>query len=78
MGVFEMIVAIVGISVIGNIIIQKNKIKAESSKAGSTASDNDITRKRLADMEKRLIVLEQIVTSEDYQLKQQFKNIEND
>ena len=76
MGVFEMVVAIVAISVAGGIISKsiKSKIEADSN---HNDTDNDATQKRLADVEKRLIVLEQIVTSESYDLKQQFKNIEN-
>ena len=75
MGVFEMVVAIVAISVIGGTISSsiKSKIKAN---ANQTRSLDKETKKHLEEIEKRLIVLEQIVTSEGYELKQQFKNID--
>ncbi len=77
MGVFEMVVAIVAISIAGSIINKtiKAKIKANSNDSKAERDDSAL---RIDEMEQRLIVLEQIVTSEGYDLKQQFKNIENE
>ncbi len=77
MGVFEMVVAIVAISVIGGVINKSIKASIESKKMNRDTGD-DMTAKRLADFEKRLIVLEQIVTSESYELKQKFKDIDDE
>jgi len=77
MSVFEMVAIIVAISVIGGVISKAIKAKCEMS-SNNQNTDNKITNKRLADMEQRMVVLEQIVTSEGYDLKQQFKNIDNE
>ncbi|MBT3205447.1 MAG: hypothetical protein HOM14_07315 [Gammaproteobacteria bacterium] len=77
MGVFEMVVAIVAISITGGVISKSIKAKVEAGKSGNK-KDQKISAKRFNEIEQRLIVLEQIVTSEGYDLKQQFKNIENE
>ena len=77
MGVFEMVVAIVAIVITGKIIGTTIKTKHQSGSSQKVAADG-ATLNRLAEVEKRLIVLEQIVTSEGYELKQQFKNLENE
>ena len=77
MGVFEMVVAIVAISITGGVISKSIKAKAEAVKNGNK-KDQKISAQRFNEIEQRLIVLEQIVTSEGYDLKQQFKNIENE
>ena len=76
MGVFEMVVAIVAISVVGKIALKELKAKHELELKKETIGSSD-SAERIAQMEDRLIVLERIVTSEGYDLKQQFKDIEN-
>ena len=65
-----MIMAVIIILVTGFVIARK--IYRLGTEQEETMSDD-----RLVEIEKRLEVLEQIVTSENYELKQQFKNIEN-
>ncbi|MCP4078428.1 MAG: hypothetical protein GY744_19860 [Gammaproteobacteria bacterium] len=77
MGVFEMVVAVVAISITGGVISKSIKAKIEAEKSANK-SDRKISEKRFNEIEQRLIVLEQIVTSEGYELNQQFKNIENE
>ncbi len=77
MGVFEMVVAIVAISITGGVISKSIKAKVEAGKNGNKG-DRKTSEKRFNEIEKRLIVLEQIVTSEGYELNQQFKNIDNE
>ncbi len=77
MGVFEMVVAIVAISITGGVISKSIKAKVEAEKSGNKVN-RKISEKRFNEIEQRLIVLEQIVTSEGYELNQQFKNIEDE
>lgn len=77
MQVFEMVVAIVAIAIIGGIIEKHLKLKAKT-----TAVDEDLKREidRLRaehqGVEERLRVLEAIVSSDGYDLKQRFKDLE--
>ena len=76
MNVFEMVVIIVAISVIGGVISRSVKVKyGQTNKNHGT--DDTASDKRLAELEKRIAVLERIVTSESYELKQQFKDIDD-
>lgn len=77
MNVFEMIVVIVFISVIGGVISKSIKASYQQKSRKENEADNNITEKHLAELEKRIIVLEQIVTSEGYDLNQKFKDIDN-
>ncbi len=77
MQVFEMVVAIVAIAIIGGIIEKHLKLKAKTA-----AVDEDLKREidRLRaeqrGVEERLRVLEAIVSSDGYDLKQRFKDLE--
>ena len=77
MQVFEMVVAIVAIAIIGGIIEKHLKLKAKTA-----AVDEDLKREidRLRaeqqGVEERVRVLEAIVSSDGYDLKQRFKDLE--
>lgn len=77
MQVFEMVVAIVAIVTIAGIIERQLKIKA---KTASLSQDLESLVKRMEQqqerMEERLRVLEEIVSSDGYELKQRFKDLE--
>jgi len=78
MNVAEMVVIAVAISVIGGIVSKLIKAKYEHKANKHHEKENTASDNRLAELEKRIIVLEQIVTSEGYELKQQFKNIDDE
>ena len=77
MQVFEMVVAIVAIAIIGGIIEKHLKLKAKTA-----AVDQDLMREinelkaQQQRTEERLKVLETIVSSDGYDLKQRFKDLE--
>lgn len=72
---FEMVVSIVAIVFTGSIIskyLQYRMVKLNTNQE----TDNAASDVRLDEIEQRLKVLEQIVTSDRYDLEQQFKNID--
>lgn len=77
MQVFEMVVAIVAIAIIGGIIEKHLKLKAKTA-----AVDQDLMKEieelkgQQQRTEERLRVLETIVSSDGYDLKQRFKDLE--
>lgn len=77
MQVFEMVVAIVAIAIVGGIIEKHLKLKARTA-----AVDQDLKREidelkaQQQGVEDRLRVLETIVSSDGYDLKQRFKDLE--
>lgn len=77
MNPFEMVALIVTLGVTGSVI--KHYIDARNESASRKMDGGD---SRLADqlqnIEKRLQVLERIVTSDGYDLKQQFKNLDEE
>ncbi|MDJ0806384.1 MAG: hypothetical protein QNJ78_06070 [Gammaproteobacteria bacterium] len=77
MQVFEMIVAIVAISILGGLIKTYIKTKSENGDREGLLKQqvSDLKRSQLA-MEKRIQVLETIVSSDGYDLKQRFKDLD--
>ena len=75
MDILEILALIFAISVIGGIINQYLKTKNESQDAVIKHINKQIDQ-RFLEVENRLKVLEQIVTSESYNLNQQFKSID--
>ncbi len=75
MDILEILALIFAISVIGGIINQYLNTKNGSQAAAIKHFNNEIDR-RFLEVEHRLKSLEQIVTSESYDLKQRFKSID--
>ena len=77
MQVFEMVVAIVAIAIIGGIIEKHLKLKARTSAVDQDLKKEiDQLRAEQQRVEERLRVLETIVSSDGYDLKQRFKDLE--
>ncbi len=75
MNPFEMVVIIVALGILGGVL----KSYFSSGKDRKTMHQtNEALVDRLDRVEKRLEVLERIVTSNDYELKRQFRNLEDD
>ena len=76
MQVFEMVVAIVAIGAIAGVIERQIKMKAKTTSLGreleSLIKKMEQQQER---MEKRLRVLEEIVSTDGYDLKQRFKDL---
>jgi len=72
MNVFEMVVIIVAIGVVGKIAV--HEIKSRSKIASK--ENNQQTDERINKLEERIKVLERIITSDRYDLNQQFKNLD--
>ncbi len=75
MNPFEMVVIIVALGILGGVLnsyFDSGKAKKALHKTNNQLND------RLALVEKRLEVLERIVTSNDYELKRKFQDLEND
>ena len=76
MQVFEMVVAIVAIGAIAGVIERQIKMKAKTTSLGreleSLIKKMEQQQER---MEERLRVLEEIVSTDGYDLKQRFKNL---
>lgn len=72
MNVFEMVVIIVFLSVIGSMYSSWLKHKRKASE--SSPQDED----RIARLEERVRVLERIVTDSGYELRRQFRDLERD
>ena len=78
MNPFEMVVIIVALGVLGGVISQyldSNKGKKHKKAMDERHADMEA---RLEQAEQRIKILERIVTSEEYDLKRQFKDLEND
>lgn len=76
MGVLEMVVAIVVVSCITGVV--NNQIKARRDRGGEDLDDMIERLEQLDDLEKRVRVLEAVVTEENYDLKRQFKSLESE
>ena len=74
MNVFEMVVIIVALGIIGNIVTIA--IKARRKYAANPGTDSQ-TAERIHKLEERVKVLERIVTSDRYDLNQKFKNLDD-
>ena len=72
MGVFEMVVTIVALSVTAGLINTWIKSRASTAPAGMTADQ----QQRLARLEERVKLLESVVSDGSYDLKQKFKELE--
>lgn len=72
MNVFEMVAFIVAIGVVGKIAV--HAIKSRSKIASK--ENNQQTEERIDKLEERIKVLERIITSDRYDLNQQFKNLD--
>lgn len=75
MNPFEMVVIIVALGVLGGVL---NSYFDGGKSKKALRKTNDQLNDRLAQMEKRLEVLERIVTDENYDLKRQFRNLDDD
>ena len=77
MQVFEMVVAIVAIAIIGGIIEKHLKLKARTAAVDEDLKKEiDQLRGQQQDAEERIRVLEAIVSSDGYDLKQRFKDLD--
>lgn len=72
MNVFEMVVIIVAIGVVGKIAVHEIKSRGKIA----SKENNQQTNERIDKLEERVKVLERIITSDRYDLNQQFKNID--
>jgi hypothetical protein len=72
MGVFEMVVVIVALSVTAGLINTWIKSRSGAGPAGMTAEQ----QQRLARLEERVKALESVVGDASYELKQKFKDLE--
>jgi hypothetical protein len=72
MGVFEMVVVIVALSVTAGLINTWIKSRSGADPAGMTAEQ----QQRLARLEERVKALESVVGDASYELKQKFKDLE--
>ena len=75
MNPFEMTVIIVALAILGGVI--KHYL---DSRGDMDASSEERQRllSRIDEMEERIRVLERIVTDENYELKRQFRNLDED
>jgi len=73
MNVFEMVVIIVALGIIGNIIT----IAVKTRRKHANQQIDQHTAERIDKLEERVKVLERIVTSDRYDLNQQFKNLDD-
>lgn len=72
MNMFEMVVIIVTLSLIGS--MYSSWLKHKRKAAESPPADQD----RIARLEERVRVLERIVTDSGYELRRQFRDLERD
>jgi type II secretory pathway component PulJ len=72
MGVFEMVIVIVFLSLIGS--MYSSWLKHKRKLQERPPADED----RLARLEERVRVLERIVTDSGYELRRQFRDLERD
>ena len=78
MGVFEMVVAIVALTTIGQIINRVLKMREHKGPDnGALSALREDMAKRQRELEERVKVLEAIVTSSDYELKRELRDLEN-
>ncbi len=77
MNPFEMVVVIVALGVLGGIITQYLDSRSKRQKKVSEQQQTEILQ-RLEQAEQRIRILERIVTSDDYDLKRQFRDLEKD
>jgi type II secretory pathway component PulJ len=72
MGVFEFVIIIVFLSVVGS--MYSSWLKHKSRERRQSPADDA----RLAQLEERVRVLERIVTDSGYELRRQFRDLERD
>lgn len=72
MGKYEMVALVILIITIGAVYIATRS--QGNGQTGNTMKKQD---QRISDIEERLKVVESIVTSDGYDLKQKFKNLDN-
>ncbi len=73
MNVFEMVVIIVALGVVSKIAIQEIKSRRRHTDENFQQQSDE----RISMLEERIKVLERIVTSDRYDLNQQFKNLDD-
>ncbi|MEN8179736.1 MAG: hypothetical protein ABFS39_14125 [Pseudomonadota bacterium] len=77
MQVFEMVVAIVALSILGGIVTKYMKLKVkQTGQQGLLNQEVSDLKRHQEVMQKRIQVLEAIVSSDGYDLKQRFKDLE--
>lgn len=72
MGVFEMVVVVVALSVTAGVVNAYIKSRSAAGPGGMTAEQ----QARLAKLEERVKALESVVGDASYDLKQKFKDLE--
>lgn len=77
MNVFEMVVILVVVITVGSVYEKHLKAKMKQNQ-DKDDEEHMATQERIMQLEKRIRVLESIVTSENYELKQRFKHLENE
>lgn len=78
MNVYEMVILIVAVSVLGGVMkhyFEARGKEAEQRISGNTAKAQDLET-RVASLTRRVRVLEEIVTSEGYDLKRKFAELD--
>ena len=87
MNQYEMVALIVLILVIGGVLkhaigplsgIFGNHLKDQSLNGARTKQQKEADEQRIKQLERRIEVLERIVTSDGYELKQRFKNLQRE
>ena len=75
MNPFEMTVIIVALAILGGVI--KHYLDSRGDMEASSKEQQRLLS-RIDEMEERIRVLERIVTDEDYELKRQFRNLDEE
>ncbi|BAO43940.1 hypothetical protein [Thiolapillus brandeum] len=75
MNPFEMVVIIVALGILGGVI--KHYFDSRGDLEASSKERRHM-EKHIAELEKRIRILERIVTDEDYDLKQQFRDLDKE
>ncbi len=77
MGVFEFVIAIVGISTIGSIIREKQKAKLRKCQECEERSQHKDQQQpeKMDVLEERVQILEKIITDKGYNLSEEIKNL---
>lgn len=77
MGVFEFVIALVGISTIGSIIREKQKAKLRKCQDCEERANNSEKEEpqKMDVLEERIQILEKIITDKGYNLSEEIKNL---
>ncbi len=75
MNVFEMVVIIVALAILGGVIKHYFDSRGDAEAFDQERREKD---QRIREMEERIRILERIVTDENYDLKRQFRDLDKE